>query len=122
MLLARELLFENIRLQKYPNKPSRLRSLWLVSDLTELRYWNERLARGQQGVSLQFVQVIATGKITRCDASILVGDSERVSESLLKADRYWSGSMAETGAEPEVLFEGTATVSRILDPSELTSA
>lgn len=119
MTLARELLFEKVRAERYAKLPSRQRSLWVVESLKELAYWRDRLALGQPAQPTQFVELEVSGKLHRCDASFLIGDSEKLSDSLAKAEKYWSGTMADVGSEPEVLFEGTATVKRIIDPKEL---
>ena len=109
-------MLELIRLREFPEAPSRLRGIWLVSDLKTLALWRTRLQ--QQDMQVQFVEVVATGLAHECDASFILGDSESLDESERKARDYWSGKMASHGGEPEVLFAGEITVTRILDPTE----
>lgn len=116
VILARELLLELIRSREFPDAPSRWRGIWIVKDLETLALWRKRLE--QQGIQSQFVEMVATGRAHDCDASFILGDSETLDESERKARDYWGGKIAAHRSEPETLFEGEITVSRILEPKD----
>jgi hypothetical protein len=115
MMLSREMLWESIRLEKYPDLPSRQRCMWLVKDMNSLMHWRNKL---QSENNTQYIEFSATGKIHECDASFLMGDSELLSVSYENAKKYWRGEMNATNSEPELLFEGTLEVTRVIPETE----
>lgn len=120
MMLARELLWETVRLAEFSDRPSRQRAVWLVGDIANLAHWQHRL-QGGQTEKFQFVEVRATGRVHECDAALLLGDSESLDESECKAHAYWRGDMLSAGSEPEVLFDGCIEVTRILERLSMAS-
>jgi len=109
MMLARELIMEDIRQQIAPDAPSRKTSLWIVDNLEGAKFWLKHL--GGEGT---IVQLLATGTIHSADASYLLGDSEPLTQTYNKARSYWLGKTSDN-AQPEILFSGKATVVKILD-------
>ena len=104
LMLARELIMEEVRKDVDSNLPSRQSCLWMVETESDAKYWQKRL----NGVSC-IVVLKVHGVIHRTDASLLLGDSEPLSETYNRARRYWCGETSEH-AEREVLFKGTAEV------------
>lgn len=114
VMLARELLWESIRLKEFPNAPSRQRGIWLLESESEVAHWNSRLNASASSPPSQVVELVATGCALRCDAAFLLGDSETLEESISKARMYWNGSISPERSEPEILFEGELRVVRIV--------
>jgi len=115
MMLSREMLLESVRLEKYPDIPSRQRCIWLTKDMDSLLHWRNRL---QSENETQYIEFSATGCIHECDASYLMGDSELLSVSYENAEKYWKGEMNASSSEPEILFEGTLKVTRVIPENE----
>jgi hypothetical protein len=111
LMLARELVWENVRLLQAPDAPSRQRCIWLLKTPEEARKWVGIL--GFQRGCYSIVRVRATGKALDVDSNLLAADSEPLSKWYEKAGMYWHG---ETSASPmmETLFEGKLEVTEIV--------
>jgi hypothetical protein len=108
MMLARELLMEQIRLQEFDGKPpSRQKCLFLVDSVGEAKTWLPLLGGGGE-----VCELTCTGTIHRADSRLMVKNSEPLSATREKARAYWRG---ERSADPrmEILFEGDAVVSAV---------
>ncbi|MCP3475842.1 DUF2441 domain-containing protein [Bradyrhizobium sp. CCGUVB1N3] len=108
MMLARELIMEQIRLDEFDGKPpSRQSCLYLSETLDEARAWIPLL--GGQGA---VCELTCTGVIHRADSRLMVKVSEPLSVTKDKARAYWRG---EASADPrmETLFVGRAIVTSI---------
>jgi uncharacterized protein DUF2441 len=113
MMLARELLWESVRLAEFPAEPSRQRSVWLIESMADVKRW----LTAMKFRPVQVVEVKATGRALVTDQSHLAGDSEILSIWYEKARAYWRG---ERSQDPllETMFEGTIEVMRIVDPRD----
>lgn len=109
----REVIWENVRSDEFPELPSRQRCLWLIPTLEGVKYWLERMKPS----AYQVLRVQVTGRIHRANEVYLLGDSEPMSETIENARLYWSGSFPEGGQE-EILFEGRVKVIEIVDNIE----
>jgi hypothetical protein len=108
MMLARELILEQICLGEFGGEPpSRQTCLYLAETIEEARAWIPLL--GGQGA---VCELICTGTIHRADSRLMVKVSEPLSVTRDKARAYWRG---EASADPrmETLFNGKATVSAV---------
>jgi hypothetical protein len=108
MMLARELLMEQIRLDEFGGEPpSRQTCLFLSETVEEARTWISLL--GGQGA---VCELTCTGIIHRADSRLMVKVSEPLSVTKEKARAYWRG---EASADPrmETLFAGDAVVSAV---------
>lgn len=114
LMLARELVWENVRLAEFPDAPSRQRCIWLIRTLEDTKRWISQL--GFQPNYYWVVQVRVTGRLLDVDANLLAGDSEPLQTWYEKASRYWMGKNSENPL-PEVLFEGMIRVEEILNVS-----
>lgn len=113
-ILARELLFENVRLSEFPERPSRSKAIWLSQSLNEVWMWHDTLSHGQPGF-MQCVEAVCTGEFHRCDASWLPGDSMGISSMINNARQYWSGEINATKTpKTELLFVGKLVVQRVM--------
>lgn len=103
MMLARELIMEQIRLEEFGGEPpSRQTCLYLSETPDEARSWIALL--GGQGA---VCELVGTGTIHRADSRLMVKVSEPLSVTRDKARAYWRGETMET------LFVGKAAVSAV---------
>ena len=109
VMLARELIMEQVRIDIAPDAPSRQRCLWLADTLDEAKNWQARLRGNGLIASLKL-----SGTIHRADASHLLGDSEQLATTYARARSNWNGEQS-CKPELETLFCGTATVLAISD-------
>ena len=108
MMLARELLMEQIRLEEFDGEPpSRQKCLYLSNNPEEARGWIP-LVGGNGTVC----ELSCTGKIHLADSRLMVMLSEPLATTREKARAYWRG---EASSEPrmEALFEGNAVVTAL---------
>lgn len=107
LMLSRELIMEQVRQEVASDAPSRQRCLWMTETEPEARHWQIRL-----GGESRIVRFRATGVIHRADASLLLAESEPISETFRKAHLYWMGQQSDK-PEWETLFIGSASVIEI---------
>src|SRR5258705_5230169 len=118
LMLARELLWENVRLAEFQDVPSRQRCIWLVEALEDVKRWIAQL-RFKPDL-YRVVRVRAHGRALRVDGNNLAGDSEPLPIWFEKARAYWSGRDSPHPI-PEVLFEGRIEVDEIIDPQNVAA-
>lgn len=108
MMLARELLMEDIRKVEFRGAPpSRQRCLYACESLADARYWKNRI-----GANGTVCELTCTGTIHRADAGHLLGDSEPLSVTRDRARAYWRGDVG-SNSEMETLFIGDAIVTQM---------
>jgi len=109
-MLLRELIFEQVRTEAFPDKPSRLRGMWLIPHSEQLlAEWCATAPHGR----FRAFEVEASGKL-HCGYSRYL-KPECVSALQLQdnARRYWSEVPRDPIAEPvELLLEGEVKVLR----------
>ena len=109
-LYVRERLFEDIRLQEFPDLPSRMSCLWLMSEEqieTKTKYWSHEIPD-----SKALYKLSCTGKIHVADDSLLIhplgGYFGAVRDN---ARHYWNGIVTNPAPEhQELLFAGSFNV------------
>jgi hypothetical protein len=99
-----ELLFEQIRLEKYPNLPSRRHSYFLFGSVDDCQYYMQ--AHKIIGVIKQ-VELIETRSLVLADMRILddLPSYATCKQAKVQADRYWSGQRSDHPVI-EYLFQG----------------
>lgn len=106
MMLARELLFEEVRgrTDATLRLPSRQTCLWASESLEEAYTWANKFEGPSRILRLQ-----VTGACHRADSKLLLDDSEPLSQTYSKAEAYWRG---EGSPDPhwELLVSGTVVV------------
>jgi len=108
MMLARELIMEQIRIEEFGGAPpSRQTCLFLSETIEEARTWIPLL--GGRGA---VCELLCTGNIHRVDSRLMVKVSEPLSTTKDRARAYWRGEVS-ADSRPETLFEGDAAVSAI---------
>lgn len=108
-MFLREVWWECVRLQEFPQLPSRQRCLWLIPDLAGVDFWLERL---HCHAPYQVLTVEAEGIFHTANEKYLTGDAVLLPEMRERARLYWKGVMPHDGM-PEVLFEGAINVVEI---------
>lgn len=103
-ILARELIMEDARQHTAPNAPSRKNCMWVVDDLGLAKYWQRKLSKKSFIVRLQLEGIFHKG-----DATLLMNESEPISETYERAEQYWRSEMSADPL-PEILFTGTGIV------------
>lgn len=99
---VRELIFESIRKEFYPDLPSRHNCIWLVPDDPQsLTFWKELV----YGKTKRIFKVEAEGTIHRAANKWLITGTIPLNEINSLAHNYWKGTDAG-GLEDEILFTG----------------
>lgn len=109
--LVRELIFEEVRIEKFPEYPSRQKGIWVIPNNPEsLKYWRTQL----QGEAKVF-KVQLTGIIHQASDEYLRPTTNSLSYWREMAMRYWSGVPGKHNHEEECLFEGYVEVLNEVD-------
>jgi hypothetical protein len=108
VMLARELIMEQIRLEEFAAEPpSRQTCLFLSDTSDEAKGWLPAL--GGHG---SICELVCTGTIHKADSRLMVKSSEPLSVTKEKTRAYWKGE-ASASRRMEILFNGEAIVSAI---------
>ena len=98
----RELVFETIRKEFYPDLPSRQKCIWIIPDHIEsLEFWRNILENTEKRI----FKISATGKIHRASQKWLVGGTFSLDKLNSLAHSYWRGENIGS-TEDEILLEG----------------
>lgn len=104
---TRELIWEDIRAARYPEKPSRKKCLWLAEGEDNLNYWLSKL--GSANDLLVFRVEVDEGITHDASDEHLMSDNMAYNEAIAMAECYWNGEISNPIAK-EVLFEGRLRV------------
>jgi len=106
LMLARELIFEEVRLvsANASSLSSRKSCLWASDTLDRAQRWAVQL-----GGQCQILRLSVSGLRHVADSNLLLGDSEPLSETYQKAALYWQGGHSDN-PELETLISGEVTV------------
>ncbi len=137
---TREMVFENVRREKFPDYPSRYTALFVIPDYEKTKrdmkfYWKTFLGkinneRRDVGKERYILKLKLTGKIHNSSALLLQNDTFSINKLRDIAFDYWRGKSGKRliklqGAPyypdkdiPEYLFEGKAEVLEVLSPRE----
>lgn len=105
---TRERVLEDVRVELYPELPSRMRSLWLC-DKENLDYWYNHFSNREYRV----LKMVLEGNLSKHDATHIEGNPRSLIKLREDAKRYWSGEIIDSN-KTEYLFEGKAKVVEIL--------
>lgn len=100
--INRELIFESIRKEYYPELPSRHKCIWLMPyNDKSLEFWKKVI----QGNQHRVFKVNTEGKIHRSSQKPLIGGTFSIKIWNMQAHEYWNGK--DFGNyDDEILFEG----------------
>lgn len=108
-ILLRELIFEQVRLEKFPDKPSRFKGIWLIPHNEELlARWCATAPHGQ----FRAFELEATGKFHHGASRFLKPECIGATELRENARRYWSEPVDVLTQPAEILCEGEIKVLR----------
>lgn len=100
--LNRELIFESIRQEYYPELPSRQKCVWLIPKIEEsLDFWGNIIRSKQQRI----FKVSIDGKIHRSSHKWLNGGTFSVNKWYDLAHKYWKGE-GSGNYDDEIILEG----------------
>ena len=106
MRIIRELIFESIRKEFYPQLPSRHNCIWLIpDDKRSLQFWKNLV----HGSNKRIFRVETEGIIHRAANKWLITGTIPLNEINSLAHNYWKGNDAG-GLEDEILFTGKVKI------------
>lgn len=111
----RELALEKVRVERYPDYPSRMACLYTTKNLTDAEMWaNSFLHSGRE--VFQIVKLRIDGKIFDGDAYNVFDGTTNEEENESNAEQYWSNQPNSLGKEPliETLVDGNIKVVEIV--------
>jgi hypothetical protein len=109
----REVIVEMVRLQEYPEYPSRLSCLYAAKNYQDALKWKELFDSFNRRV-LQIVRLRVIGAIFEGDGSLLPKEEcTPFSQKIEQAREYWKGNI--NNELPELLINGRIEVMEIID-------
>lgn len=115
---VRETVCEWVRIEFFPERPSRFKCLFVCESPEEVYRWKENFESNGRKV-LQVVELSSDGPSFTGDASLLPevnGDS--FDQKIAQAKRYWCGEFNGSGKMTETQLGGMIRVERILESFE----
>lgn len=103
---TRELIWEAVRVEYYPKKPSRQKCLWVSQGEESLHYWISQLGLWDNQTVFR---VELDGVIHEASDEHLMNDDIPYDIALEKAHKYWSGEIVDP-LKKEILFEGNMRI------------
>ncbi|MGG2015275.1 DUF2441 domain-containing protein [Bacillus sp. S10(2024)] len=109
----REVIVEMVRLQEYPDYPSRLSCLYAAKNYEDALKWKELFDSYNRNV-LQIVKLRVIGNSFEGDGNLLPKeDGTPFSQKIEQAREYWKGNVKNE--LPELLINGTIEVVEIIN-------
>lgn len=101
----REVIFEEVRISKFSDRPSRKTCIWLT-DEKNIQNWLQRTHAGTKEV----YKLSVSGNIHVADEKYLIADTLSNKEFRFNAEKYWSGKDIKHIELKEILFEGRVNI------------
>ena len=115
----REVIVEMVRLQEFPDYPSRLSCLYAAKSYEDALKWNAIFDTFNRDV-LQIVKLKVRGNYFEGDGNLLPKeDGASFSQKFKEAREYWKGNVSND--LPELLINGRVEVIEIIDDFTLRS-
>lgn len=111
----RELAIEEVRAEKFPDLPSRMKCMFLTDNKQECLKNLPNFAKKSYGKVYQAVAVEVTGEIFYARDVIVARNGMSLNEYKKEAIKYWNQNQNSTAEVKEILFEGKAKVVEILE-------
>lgn len=109
----RELALEQIRIEKYPNYPSRMACLYVSKTLEEAEKWFDYfISLGRP--TYQIVKLKVNGNVFYGDAEKCFDGKLAEKENLLLAEKYWENKNFDESSILEMLVDGDIEVVEIV--------
>jgi len=118
LVLIRELIFEEVRKDYFPQKLSRYKGLHVIpSDKESLSFWLEQL----KTPNAKIYKLELTGKLHRANSELLNTASIPTEHLRHIAYKYWLGNKKQETSKDECLFEGMVHVIEVIDANSVAS-
>jgi hypothetical protein len=108
--LVREVVLEEVRQSHFPDKPSRLKGVWL-SDLDNLKKWSKILPRRNYPQKIFLVKF--TGQIHKGDERWITNKTSAFESYYKNALGYWRGLPQSKRGKPIEEYIGTGSLTII---------
>lgn len=110
----RELALKKVRIDYYPNYPSRMACLYVSKTLDEAKKWFDYfLSLGRP--TFQIVKLKVNGNVFYGDAAKCFGGKSSEKENLILARKYWENKDLNENLISEVLVDGDIEVVEIIN-------
>ena len=119
--VIRELATEYVRLQKFPDLPSRLHCMFLINDKQVCLDSVSKFYQKGHGVYFQAVAVKLNGKLFFARDCVMPRSGLSFGEYTLLAEKYWSQDQNSQSKIVEMLFEGKAEIVEVFADFTKTS-
>jgi len=118
LTLIRELIFEEIRKEHFPQQLSRYKGLHVIPAAKEsLSFWLPQL----KTPNAKIYKLELTGKLHRAGYELLNATSVPPEYIKYNAYQYWLGNEGKEAANDECIFEGLAKVVEIIDANAVAN-
>ena len=104
-MFIREIIFEEVRKNYFPQLPSRLYCIWVCKEDAVHFWWNTLKNNSQKILKLKL-----TGTLHKANEVHLIADTFKHDDLRAKAFEYWTGMNDNIGTHTEILFEGIIDV------------
>ncbi|MCQ2586123.1 MAG: DUF2441 domain-containing protein [Treponema sp.] len=112
---VRETISELVRVTQFPDRPSRLKGLYVCKTLEEAKRWKANFESYNRKV-LQLVELSSDGPCFTGDAALLPEvNGESFEKKIEQARHYWSGELKGDGDLVETLLGGVIKVEKIIE-------
>lgn len=105
--LTREIILEEIRQSQFPDKPSRLNSVWLT-DKENLKTWLQVIPQKEFSQKVFLVEFI--GKTHKADGQWITNPTLSFEKIFKNAIGYWSGKPKSKERKPQYEFLGYGSI------------
>lgn len=95
--LVREIVFEEVRLEKFSEYPSRLNGIWLT-DFENLPLWKNIIPVKQFNQKIFIIKL--NGKIHKADSYLISKTKNDIGQFLISAEKYWKGENHYANKKP----------------------
>lgn len=117
--VIRELAIEEVRKQKFPTLPSRLKCMFLTDKKENVLKGVKIFYQKGFGTHFQAVSVRLNGNLFYAKDVFMPRVGKSYGEYLEMAEKYWSQDQNSNAPIQEILFEGEAEIVEILDEVKL---
>ncbi len=112
LTLIREMMFEEVRKEHFPNKLSRYKALHVIpADKEALSFWLPQL----KTPSAKIYKLELTGRLHRGHYELLNANSVPAEFIKLNAYQYWLGTNGQESVNDECVFEGMLKILEVVD-------
>lgn len=112
--LLKEYIFEEVRVNKYNELPSRKRCMFLFDSQIDYKDYAKVINFSLEEYNLIEIEVLKDmSKLLRVDMSLLNCNINLYDEIVSKAEEYWSGA-DKIDLNTEILFEGNFKIKRVI--------